>query len=338
MTRRSSVVLSHSELGDKWIWPQRIFQVPEDIGWWQINQTPCILFYLSPLQSNYLVDLAGLLEFHRVLCFLLDTTLCNHYLNTREGEGVLLFRKEIQQSRGQYRASLNRHWEATRSLNTQTFDSIVNVCGMAVEKRENVAVFPATLWTDRWDSSSQFHTLLFLTWMFGAKGGDELPKRIWRDVKDNTLNAIPCTKECAHSSHPKKPKFLKVIPAFLNLHMGSLHFAVILWSELFSHCLLRLLCSAASPISTARCSLAGCLNQAPWGSWCRSCDVQKIQSSPQTLASWSLLTPHLLQGGGSKSSLAPACSQASDLKEMGVLTDHGTRGYVIMKKYGRSTC
>lgn len=328
MTHRSSVVLSHSELGDKQIWPQRMFQVPEDTGWWQINQTPCILFYLSPLQSNYLVDLAGLLEFHRVLCFLLDTALRKHYLNTREGEGVVLFRKEIQQSRGQYRASLNRHWEATRSLNTQTFDSIVNVCGMAVDKRKNVAVFPLTLWTDRW-IAVQFHTLLFLTWMLGVEGGG------WASQK-NLKRCEGQHSEC-HSMHKgynqssQKTEFLKVILVFLNLlHMGSLHFAVILWSEFFSHRLLRLLCRAASPISTARCSLAGCLNQAPRGSWRRSWDVQKIQSSPQTLGSWSLLTPHLLQGGGSKASLAPACSQASDLKEMQVLADHGTRGYINM--------
>lgn len=145
MTHRSSVVLSNSELGYKQIWPQRMFQVPEDTGLWQINQTPCILFYLSSLQSNYLVDLVGLLEFHRVLCFLLDTTLCKHYLNTRAGEGTVLFRKEIQQSRGQHRAPLNRHWEAARSLNTQSFDSIVNVCGMAVDKRKKCGCLPSDL-------------------------------------------------------------------------------------------------------------------------------------------------------------------------------------------------
>ena len=105
---------------------------------------------------------------------------------------------------------------------------------MAVDKRKNVAAFPVTLWTDRWDSSSQFHTLLFLTWMLWGGGVDELPKRIWRDVKDNTLNIIWCIK--GTTSHPQKNKFLKVIPAFLNLlHMGSPHFAVILWSEFFSH-------------------------------------------------------------------------------------------------------
>lgn len=168
MTHRSSVVLSHPELRDKQIWPHRMFQVPEDTGQWQTNQTPSVLFDFSPLQSNYLVELAGLLEFHRVLCFLLDTTLRKNYLNTRAGEGGPLFREEIQQSRMQNRATLHRHWEATRSLHTQTFDSIVNVCGMRVDKRKNVAVFPVTLWTDRWDSSSQFDTLLFLTGMLGG--------------------------------------------------------------------------------------------------------------------------------------------------------------------------
>lgn len=89
--RGHPVVLSHSELGDEHIWPQRMFQVPEDIGQWQINQTPCILFYLSAV---YLVSLESLLEFHRLLYFLLDTTLCKHYLTSRAREGVLLFRKE----------------------------------------------------------------------------------------------------------------------------------------------------------------------------------------------------------------------------------------------------
>lgn len=144
MTHRSSVVLSHCELGDKQIWPHRMFQVPEDTGQWQTNQTPCILFYLSPLQSNYLVELAGL-EFRRDLCFLLDTTLCKHYLNTRAGEGAAPFRKEIQQSRRQDRATLNRHWEATRSLDTQTSDSTVNVCGMAVDKRKKCGCLPSDL-------------------------------------------------------------------------------------------------------------------------------------------------------------------------------------------------
>lgn len=85
------VVVCHPELGDKRIWPQRMFQVPEDIGQWQTHQTPCILFYLSAL---YLVSLEGLLEFHRLLCFLFGTTLCKHYLTSTAGEGVALFRKE----------------------------------------------------------------------------------------------------------------------------------------------------------------------------------------------------------------------------------------------------
>jgi len=42
---------------------------------------------------------------------------------------------------------------------------------MAADKRKNMAVFPVTLWTDRRDSGSQFHTLLFLTWML--RGGRE---------------------------------------------------------------------------------------------------------------------------------------------------------------------
>lgn len=171
MTHGSSVVLSHSELGDRRIWPQRMFQIPGDTGRWQINQTPCILFYLSSLPFNCLADLAVLAEFQRFQHLLLDTTLCKHYINTRGGEGAVFFRKEVQQSRGQYRASFNRRWEAARSLNAQTFDSTVHVCGIAVDKRKNVAVFPMTSWTDRWDSSSQFRTLLFLTWMLGGGRG-----------------------------------------------------------------------------------------------------------------------------------------------------------------------
>lgn len=85
------MVLSHSKLGDKWIWPQRLFQVPEDTGWWQINQTPCILFYSSAID---LASLEGLLEFHRLLYFLLDITLCKHHLTSTAGEGAVLFRKE----------------------------------------------------------------------------------------------------------------------------------------------------------------------------------------------------------------------------------------------------
>lgn len=203
---------------------------------------------------------------------------------------------------------------------------------MALDKRKNVAAFPVTLWTDRWDSSSQFHTLFFLTWMLGGGEEDELPKWIWRDVEDNTLNATQSTK--GTTSHPKPPNSSKLSQHFLNSHTWE--GCSLLWfsgQNSLVIVLLRLLCRAASPISTARHWLIGCLNPAPGGSWCRSCDVQKIQSS-QALASWSLLTSHLLRGGGSKPALPPPCSCASDLTEMGVLTDHGTTVVVlILMKY-----
>lgn len=60
------ILFTHSELVDKQICPQRVSHVPEDTGWWQISQTPCILFYLSPLQSSYHVDLEGLLELQTI--------------------------------------------------------------------------------------------------------------------------------------------------------------------------------------------------------------------------------------------------------------------------------
>lgn len=207
---------------------------------------------------------------------------------------------------------------------------------MAVDKRKNVAVFPVTLWTDRWNSTSQFHTLLFLTWMLQGGGGgrDELKlnhdtnksEEMWR-----TTLWMPFNAQRVQPAIPNPPNSSKLSQHFLIAYTWEA--CILLWfsgQNSLVIILLRSVCRPASPISTARHSLACYVNQAPWGSWCRSCDVQKIQCSPHTLASWSLLTPHLLQGGGSKSSLAPACSQASDLKEMGVLTDHGTRGYINM--------
>lgn len=124
-------------------------------------------------------------------------------------------------------------------------------------------------------------------------------------------------------------KFLKVMPVLLNLlHMGSLHFAVILWSEFFSHRLAQITLqsgiahehcqalarrlfepgTARKPAQELRCSEDSIFFS----------DFGKLVSVNSTSAT----------GSGSKAPLAPACSQASDLKEMRVLTDHGTRGYI----------
>lgn len=70
--------------------------------------------------------------------------------------------------------------------------------------------------------------------MLGGAGGMSFPNKseeMWRAIL-----LMPSDAQRVQPAIQNQPKLLKVIPAFLNLlHMGSLHFAVILWSEFFSH-------------------------------------------------------------------------------------------------------
>lgn len=163
---------------------------------------------------------------------------------------------------------------------------------MAGDKRKNVAAFPVTLWTNRWQSNSVSYFTFPNMDVRGVRGENELPKWIWRDVRGDTVNATQMHKGYNQSLQwNPNCKFLKAIPAFLNVP----HTEVCILLGFSAHkslvtILLKLLCRATSSLSTARhCSLA------VQTSTTRSCNIQEIQFAPLILASWNLLIPHLLQ-------------------------------------------
>lgn len=203
---------------------------------------------------------------------------------------------------------------------------------MAVDKRKNVAVFPVTLWTDRLHSR---FTVSYFTFpnmdVKGVRGQNELLKWIWRDVRDDTLNAVQMHKGYDQSTEWKPNcKFLRAIPAFLNVpHIEA---CILLWFSGHSSLvtiLLKLLCTAAYSLSTARhCLLA-----------VQTRHHQELQHSQDSV--FSSDSGKLESDNSASAARLPACFQASDLKEMGVLTDCGTRGYINksnLRKYGRGTC
>lgn len=157
----------------------------------------------------------------------------------------------------------------------------------------------------------------------GRKGENEFPKWIWRDVRDDTLNALQMHKGYKQSPQWKsKCKFLTAIPAFFNV--PHIEVCILLWFSGHNSLvtiLLKLLCRAASSLGTARhCSLA-------------------VQNSKDSVFSSDFGKLEFVNS--TSAARLPACFQAIDLKEMEVLTDCGTRGYIDMsnlRKYGRGTC
>lgn len=124
----------------------------------------------------------------------------------------------------------------------------------------------------------------------GVRGENELPKRIWRDVRDDTVNAIQMHKGYNQPLQwNPNCKFFKTIPAFLNVPHTEI--CVLLWFSADNSSvttLLKLLCRATSSLSTARHSV-------------QTRQHQELQHSGDSVcssdfwASWNLLIPHLLQ-------------------------------------------